>query len=155
MMSFFQNNLKYGRRRPRRAPPWQTVAPVAKLKRRRKKRHVRAQSPSAAEAKLTQAALRRRGRQPTPLCGGKQRSTTTINEVLHSRCVHRRKLYVRHWNEQPRRRHGKRRDSQQRQSHDAVAVIDHPSINITLDHDLACHITRNIKRLLYVSRPRR
>ena len=109
-----------GRRRPRRAPPWPTAAPVIKHKRRQKRLHVHARSPSIAEAELTQAALRRLGRREANLHGGRRRPTTTVDTVLRSRCVHRHRFYARHWNEQPRRCRRGRHGSRQRRPEDVV-----------------------------------
>ena len=148
MTGFFRNNRKYGRRRPRRAPPWTMVAPVVNHRRHQKRRHVHARPPNTTEAELTQAALRRQGRREVTLHSGRRWPTTAINTVLRSRCVYRRRFYARHWNEQRKRCRRRRRGSRQRRAEDAIALVDDALMKVTLDHDLACHITRDIKHLL-------
>ena len=128
------------------------MAPLVPYRRHQKRRHVHARSPNTAEAELTQAALQRQGRQEATLHGGRQRPTTAIITVLRSRCMHRHRFYARHWNEQRKCCHRRRRGSRQRRAEDAVALVDDALMEVLLDHDLACHITRNIKHLLKADR---
>ena len=155
MTGFFRNNRKYGRRRPRRAPPWPAVAPVVKQRRHRKRRRVHARPPSNGEAKPTQAALRRHGRREATLPGRRRRSTAAIDAALRSGCVHRHGFDARRWNEPRKRRRRRRRGSRRRRPEDAVTLVDDPRMEVALDRDLACHIARDIKHLLEADGTRR
>jgi hypothetical protein len=155
MASFFRNNRKYGRRRPRRVPPWLKAAPVVRTKQHRQPRQQQP-GPDTTEINRTRAILHGSGRHGTAKHGGKRRPSTTNTDTIYNRCVHRHYYYNTHRNEQPKRRRRRRGEGCRHRREDGghgeierrAANLEEPSLNLMFNYDQACRVARLANALL-------